>query len=387
MMKTKRFDFNYRPLQINVCLAVDGSVPGQQNYDVDTAAYTPDYTITPLVLQPAVSMMDRDEILQPGKVNSKLANVRWFEIAAGTRKLIDAANSAYEITTSGDNAGRIKVKRNAEPQQPLTLEFNAEFADTRTSQIHCIRRTYLLRCGNATQSIPVLVLDAAEQTVYNPFRDTDKQVVRASLKLGTRECEPAKRIFVWEVLRDDGTWSAVGTDTTLDYDLVVSSDGLTCMVDRSLMGAELHLRCRAKYSPSGNPAAVPLTDASPSKEISFIRRIPKYEYDITALPTNISPGVRVIAPEAKVWDGAGIIQNPESELLPVWMIATNKAAGNLDYKQVAHGMSPSITTDAIDGLMGGVVALDMTDCGPAAAWEDSDGAVFEDNAGLLILIK
>ena len=76
MMKTKRFDFNYRPLQINVCLAVDGSVPGQQNYDVDTAAYTPDYTITPLVLQPTVSMMDRDEILQPGKVNSKLANVR-----------------------------------------------------------------------------------------------------------------------------------------------------------------------------------------------------------------------------------------------------------------------------------------------------------------------
>ena len=49
-MKTRRFDFNFRPLQINTGFAVDGSVPNKQNYDADTGTYTPDYTLTPLII-------------------------------------------------------------------------------------------------------------------------------------------------------------------------------------------------------------------------------------------------------------------------------------------------------------------------------------------------
>lgn len=387
-MKTRRFDFNFRPLQINTGFAVDGSVPNKQNYDADTGTYTPDYTLTPLIIQPQVSCMDKDEFLAAGSINHQLANVKWYEIVGGVSTLIESTNTNYEVITSGGQAGRIKVKKNAQPKVPITLEFHAEFIDPRTGQLHTIVRTFSVMCGNSTVFAPQLILDAADQTIYNPLTDPDTQTVHASLRLGVNECVTANRIFVWEIYRaDSNTWTEVGTDTTLDYDVTVAADGASCAVNRSLMGTELYLRCRAKYDMGGNPSSVALTDASPCKIVSFIRRIPKFEYDVTGVPVNIPVGILAIAPEASIWDATGAIQNPERELLPLWYIATNKASGTLSYTQVAHGLKPTIPTTAMSLSYGAVIGLDVKDVGPLCAFEDSDGAVFEDADGNIILIK
>lgn len=387
-MKTRRFDFNFRPLQINTGFAVDGSVPNKQNYDADTATYTPDYTLTPLIIQPQVSCMDRDGIVPSGSVNHQLANVRWYEIVGGVSTLIQSSNPGYEITETGGQAGRIKVKKNAQPKVPVTLEFHAEYCDPRTGQIHSILRTFLVTCSNATAPAPRLILDAADQTIYNPLTDPDTQIVHANLRAGVNECAAANRLFVWEIFREDsGTWTEVGTDTTLDYDLEVSADGTSCTVNRALMGEELCLRCRARYDAGGNPAGVTLTEASPCKIISFIRRIPRYEYDITGVPVNIPADVLAVAPVASIWDVNGAIPDPERELLPLWYIATNKANGTLSYSQVAHGMAPTLSTGAMSESYGAVIGLDVKDTGPLCAFEDSDGALFEDGDGNIILIK
>lgn len=386
-MKTRRFDFNFRPLQINVGFSIDGSVPDKQNFDADTGEYTPDYTITPLIIQPNVSRMDKDEFLAAGSVNHYLANVKWYEIVGGVRKLIDSTDTNYEITTSGGQAGRIKVKKNAQPKVPITLEFFAEYTDTRTNQIHTIQSTHIIVCNNSTMFAPQLFLDAADQTIYNPLTDPDKQTVHASLRLGLTECPAANRVFVWEIFRDDNTWTAVGDDTTLDYDVTVAADGASCTVDRSLMGTELHLRCRAKYDIGGNPSEVTLNDAAPCKSVAFVRRLPKYEFDITELPTNIPPGILEIVPKASIWDTNGAIANPEKVLLPLWYIATNKASGSLSYSQIGHGINPVLPTAAMSDIYGGVVGLDVKDTGPVCAWEDSDGSVFEDADGNIILIQ
>lgn len=387
-MKARRFDFNFRPLQINVGFAVDGSVPNKQNYDADTGDYTPDYTLTPLIIQPQVSCMDKDEFLTAGSINHSLANVKWYEIVSGVSTLIESTNTNYEVITSGGQAGRIKVKKNAQPKVPITLEFHAEYSDPRTWQLHTIVRTFSVVCGNSTVFAPQLVLDAADQTIYNPLTDPDEQTVHASLRLGVNECPAANRIFIWEIYRaDSNTWTAVGTDTTLDYDVTVAADGASCTVNRSLMGTELYLRCRAKYDIGGNPSGVALTDAAPCKIVAFIRRIPKFEYDITGVPVNIPAGLLAIAPEASIWNATGAIPNPERELLPLWYIATNKASGTLSYTQVAHGLKPTIPTKAMSANYGAVVGLDVKDVGPLCAFEDSDGAVFEDADGNIILIK
>lgn len=62
---------------------------------------------------------------------------------------------------------------------------------------------------------------------------------------------------------NDLAWAVVGAETTLDYDVTVSTDGVSCIVDRSLMGADLYLRCRAKYDINGNPGSVALATHRP----------------------------------------------------------------------------------------------------------------------------
>uniref|UniRef100_UPI0025AF212E hypothetical protein n=1 Tax=uncultured Muribaculum sp. TaxID=1918613 RepID=UPI0025AF212E len=290
--------------------------------------------------------------------------------------------------TSGGQAGRIKVKKNAQPKVPITLEFHAEFSDLRTGQLHTIVRTFAVTCGNSTMFAPQLILDAADQTIYNPLTDPDTQTVHASLRLGVNECATDNRIFVWEIYRaDSGTWTEVGTDTTLDYDVTVAADGASCTVNRNLMGTELYLRCRAKYDMGGNPSSVALTDAAPCKIVAFIRRIPKFEFDVTGVPVNIPVGILAITPEASIWNAKGAIQNPERELLPLWYIATNKASGTLSYTQVAHGLKPTVPTKTMSASYGAVIGLDVKDVGPLCAFEDTDGVVFEDADGNVILIK
>lgn len=389
-MKTKRFDFNFKPLQLNIALVNNDGVPDTQNYDADANTYTPDYTLVNLIIQPRISRIDKDEVLAAGEVNKDLANIKWEQIVNGKRTEITDSTvekPPFKIVRSGNNAGRLTICQNVKPQIPLNLIFSCDYTDQRTGQVYHVEQTKQIQCKNATTYTPLLVLDAAAQTIYNPLSAPDTQTVHASLRLGESECPTSKRLFVWEIMREDGTFSTVGEDTTLDYDITVSSDGVSCIVNRSLMGTELYLRCRAKYDANGNPSGVTLSDSSPMAMVAFIRRIPKFEYDISEAPTNIPSGLLAISPTAKIWDTNGIIANAEKELLPLWSVATNVQSGQLSFTQIAHGINPILATSKLSTTLGGVYGLDVKDMGPTCAWEDSDGAVFEDSDGNVILIK
>lgn len=101
--KTKRLDVNYTPLQISGSIEVVGSVPDRQIYSSDVKEYTPDYTLTPLVLFPRCNATDPDSYLKSGSVNASLTNMKWYQIIGTQRTLINSDNTDYEITTEGDN--------------------------------------------------------------------------------------------------------------------------------------------------------------------------------------------------------------------------------------------------------------------------------------------
>lgn len=389
-MKTKRFDFNFKPLQLKIAISADGSVADRQNYNADADEYTPDYTLTPAILQPSVSRLDKDEIVSPGSVNAFLTNIRWYVIEGGVRTQIlsayDAATNPYSYVTSGEQAGRISIRRNVLPNVPITLEFNADYVDSRTGQVISIRRTHIIKCSNSTVYSPVLLLDAADQTIYNPLKDPDSQTVQASLRRGTAECPAADRLFVWEVLRSDGSFTAVGADNS-DYWVTVANNGASITINRKLMGQQQIIRCRAKYDPEGNPGSVTLTGSAPTAIVAFVRRLPKYEYDYS-LPTNIPPGLRTVYPEIYVYDVNGTLANAQNILLPIWYIGTNRANGTpANYTQVAHGYAPGIPTGAMSELYGAVIGLDVKDPGPFVPWLDGAGGVFMDADGAVLLIK
>lgn len=383
-MKTKRFDFNWKPLQLQISFAVDGSVPDQQNYNADTQEYTPDYTLTPLIVQPVISVLDKDAVIPAGSINHALANIRWYEIINGTKTLIASDNANYEITTSGGNAGRIKVKRNAEPKVPITLVFYAEYIDNRNGQILVVQGSYLIDCSSASDVVRV-ELDAAAQTVFNPLSDAQTQTVTATVWQADRICDASKYAFVWEVQDENGNWYTAETDSVMDYDITIN--GNTATINRWLMGKEMHVRCRCKYSADGNPSGVTLSDSSPQAEAVFIRRISKYEYDFYGVPYNIPAGLLAISPTALVRTTNGEVSDFEKELLPVWYIATNKSSGSLSYSLVGQGANPTIPTSALSKDYGAVLALDVKDRGYVGAFADAaDSAVICDGNGDVIVI-
>ena len=382
-MKTKRFDFNFRPLQVSTSMSVEGSVPDRQNYDADTGEYTPDYTLTPLTLQPLTGQIDKDGLLLPGNINAKLTNIKYREVEGGASKVISLEDPGYNITTSGDQAGRIQVKKNANPGNPITLEFSADYIDPRTDQIVAIRKTHMVKCNNATPFTPALSLDAPATAIYNPLSDASIQVVRASLKLGVEECPAEDREFVWEVKRSNGSWSEVGW--LMDYFLSVSGDTLT--VDKSIMGDECSVRCRAKYDINGNPGSVSLSDSSPSASVNFVRRLQKYEYDISGAPVNIPSNLMFINPDVVIQDTNGLIENAIEELLPVWYIATNKSSGSLDYEMAGEGLNPIISTSLMDDINGAVIGVEVKDRGGFKAIKADDTHVYEDADGSILLFR
>lgn len=382
-MKTRRFDFNWKPLLLQVSFSTEGSVPSEQNYNADTAEYTPDYTITPLIIQPAVSILDKDGILASGRINHALTNVRWKENIGGNAKTISTSDSDYEITTSGGDAGRIKVKRNVEPKTPVTLEFYAEYIDSRNGQVLVIQGSYLIACSSAS-SLVRIELDASDQTIYNPLVDQRSQTVTAKVWLGDTECPSSKYSLYWEIMGEDGSWHEAGSDPVMDYDVTVGGDSVT--IDRRLMGDSASIRCRCRYSSTGDPGTVELDDSSPQAIVSFVRRIPKFEFDISGIPYNIPPGILRINPSVIIRTTNGEISNPETELLPLWYMATNKASGSLSYTLMAHGMSPVLDTAGMDDNYGAVIGLDVIDRGYAGAMTDSDGAVICDSDGSILII-
>lgn len=383
-MKTKRFDFNWKPLQLRISFAVDGSVPDKQDYNADAQEYTPDYTLTPLIIQPHISVSDKDGILVAGSVNHKLTNIRWTEIINGTQKLIATDNTDYEITTSGGYAGRIKVARNAEPKVPITLVFYAEYIDPRNGQVLVIHGSYLISCSSSSDTLRV-ELDAAAQSIYNPLFDTQQQTITATVWRGSDVCDSEKYALVWEVQDEAGEWHPAGSDDVMDYDITVGNGNVT--INRQLMGTEMHLRCRVKYDANGSPDSIALDDSCPQAEVAIIRRIPKYDYDITGVPYNIPAGTLEIAPTVTIRTTNGVLTDPEAELLPIWYIATNKASGSLSYAPVACGVNPIISTEKMDNNFGAVIGLDVVDRGYIGAFTDTtDGSVICDADGSVLLI-
>lgn len=389
-MRTKRFDFNFKPLRIITSFGVEGSVPGKQVYDGNSDGYIPDFSLTALKLRLSVSRQDKDEVLPHGEINNALTNVTFTEILDGVSTRITSSTAGYSITTSGNDAGTILVEKNVAPLHPITIKVEADYLDTRLQQVHHITETFLILCDNATEVVPQVEVDIADQSVWNPFEDPDSVTITAALRVGKSLAAYDSHLrFVWQKLRSDGTFTEVGSDATEDYDMEVSSDSCakSLTVNRRLMGSETEIRCIALYDKSGSASSMSVAATSPMKALAIVRRIPDFEDDFTGVPLNIPPGSLYLHPTAVIRDTKGIISNPERELHLIWKAATNLASGSLTYTQVGHGEAPVLPTSKIVNEHGMVLGLDVQDAGAIGALEDSDGYLIEDSDGSLILVQ
>ena len=336
-----------------------GSVPDMQVYQADKAEYTPDYTLTPLVLFPRCNATDPEAVTKIGAVNSRLTNMKWYERIGTTRTLITSTNTGYSITESGDSKGQITMNKNVTVLKPVTLEFYAEYADTRTGQLFTFQMSRLVRAVDGTDAIPVLTIDSPSTLDWNPVRDITAQTITAKLMVGdTDVTATGKCKFFWYRLLSTGALEAITTGAGDNDWEFVSLNKNVYKIDRNYIGDDITIVCKATYAASGTPASTPgISDPAVSTVIR--RRIPRIEADWEGVPTGVPDGTYAIFPRPVIRDTMGVIPNPSAMFNCHWYV---KKSGDAGYAKVADGYSPRIPFS--NGMM---LKLEVEDRGPYVA--------------------
>ncbi len=367
-------DVNYTPLKTSGGIEVIGSVPERQTYSANTNEYTPDYSLTPLVLFPRCNATDPDSYIKSGSVNASLTNMKWYEVIGTQRTLIGSDNVGYEITTEGDQKGQIKVKRNSSVATPLSLEFYAEYADTRTNQILVFRFSKVIPVSDVTVPVPVFKIDSPATVIWNPLRNPLSRKITALVFLEGNEISSDKQKckFFWYRKTDSGGLEAI-TDGNGDNDWEIEAiDHNTLTINQDYIGEEQTYVCKLGYSADSVPDQP--NDDIPEVTTTIRRRIPEVEVNWKGAPTYVAGGTETLKLEAFVTDGMGVVPDPEEWFRFVWNV---KSPYSQSYSKQAEGIKPTITF--IPGMM---LELEVQDRGPQAILiDDTDGSVLQDAEG------
>lgn len=367
-------DVNYTPLKTSGGIEVIGSVPERQTYSANTNEYTPDYSLTPLVLFPRCNATDPDSYIKSGSVNASLTNMKWYEIIGTQRTLIGSDNVGYEITTEGNQKGQIKVKRNSSVATPLSLEFYAEYADTRTNQILVFRFSKVIPVSDVTVPVPVFRIDSPATVIWNPLRNPLSRKITALVFLEGNEISSDKQKckFFWYRKTDSGGLEAI-TDGNGDNDWEIEAiDHNTLTINQDYIGEEQTYVCKLGYSADSVPDQP--NDDIPEVTTTIRRRIPEVEVNWKGAPTYVAGGTETLKLEAFVTDGMGVVPDPEEWFRFVWNV---KSPYSQSYSKQAEGIKPTITF--IPGMM---LKLEVQDRGPQAILiDDTDGSVLQDAEG------
>lgn len=369
-------------------------MPMSQDYNADTGEYTPDYTLTPLTLQPVVTLAG-----ESGNANAKLGNIYWSIISAGGNTTITHSGSGYDIdqcVEGTETAGRLRIYRNITPTEPLTLEFHAGINDAATGEVSVITQRVSLHT-KVSSTIPVLKLDINRVHHYNPIRDAHVQTIHASLMLGRTECPASRRRFYWEV-REGDAWVELGS-SILHYFASESTDGTTLTIDRDLIGYGVRMRCAAEYVSEGG--TLPLKqlgwlppESAPSQEFNIQRVMRDLRLDENS-GFGVEIGASSVRVDALISDNKGPIPNADEFYRVKWKVATLSSLGvtNPTFTEVARArmedgrMIADIPTNAIDARFGMMTECVAEEIGPWMPWADEDGALLTDEDGAILLIK
>ena len=401
-MITKRIDFNYRPLRLSVSMGVVGAVPEKQSYNSVTGVSTPDYTLTPLVIQPIVNMIDMDEVLPSGKANNSLTNIKWYTVAGGVRTEILSTNTKFDIASSGDDAGRLMLKDNLQSFNTDILEllFTAEFVDTRAREVYKVMQMFRVYRDYEKQEEPLISMPWFGDVFLDPesliFAFENSFEVSSSY-FGTTEKVDKYKLEAWD--EEQGVWSvqavadsynitnAAGQDVIPPNGDYFPADEARYMLiwgGTNLSNKTFRLRLRVAFVGHiyGGEEEWATT------EFALIPKRDKYEFDISDIPNQIAPDTEFIFPRVRLTYGSNAKLMGKGDMLgytaffPVWYIATNNASTGLVYTQVAEGWEPKIPASLIDPSKGAVLALDVIDRGHYMIAGDENDSPFVDENGI-----
>lgn len=374
----------YSPLSTSQGVDVKGNVTSSQVYDPASGTFSPDYTLTFLVLQPWFAIVDPDGVLQSGRV--EIANPVWYEISNGVKTAITSSSTQYAVVPSGANAGQLTVKRNCAPDTPLALLFTGEYVDTRTGGVYQIVIPYIVVCESSDYKLETGV-NLPRMIRYDPIRDTSHtRTVTPWMKAEGKDVPAANRKFVWmKKDKGDTAFATVGS-SILDYDVDVAADGSSATVDLDLIGHRIDLRVYFFYNPYGAVTDTTITPETRYADVTFLRTRTK----LTPVPKSyrrVAKGQTTLFAEVDVQDAKGIIPDPDKYLDIEWKMSQGKADGAVSYGQtLAKGSSVELPLSGTSAQYGGTTGVFVNLRKPLSAFRDpADDAIIVDDDGKVII--
>lgn len=365
-MIVKKIGINYLPIKTYFSIEVEAASQPVQEFDAVTGEYYPDRTLVPLVLTPKAAYFDPNDSSTTDNAAPLLTDGHWYRIDNTTGATFDisteiSSGSDYVIDTVAGSPtyGRISIKENVNPGNPVTYVFRATLVHPNGERVPM--ETHWQARTRATETVPVLGLDNAAESLYNPWGTEDEFPLNPTLRP-----DVPGTTYAWESCHS-GVWGALGS-TPLDWAVTTSGNGVK--VKRSVMQDRLDLRCVATI-PAGAGKTITETVTA-----SLVRRLPAFRYDFVQA-ASVNPTDTTISPSAIIKSGRDIIADPGVEVDIVWRNASGTVVG--------RGMRPVIPLSSLGAAM--EIGLDITDAGGWKALTDSDGAVLTDSSGAVLIVK
>ena len=188
----------HSPLNLIFQMTVLGGSARQQ-YDTAYQTYEPNRSITPLLLQPKLTVSDPDGTLTAGDYTHKLVNAAW------TLKTCVQGQSAWQTLASAGNYSvnastkALTLMYNVPTGSALRLSFHAEFLDTRRNETHPVNwETDLTTEARIGHNLSLDTGRWASKVRLSPFKNWGKFQIQVQMKDGTDDIQDSRVQYTWE---------------------------------------------------------------------------------------------------------------------------------------------------------------------------------------------
>ena len=194
----------YTPLDLAYSSSVSGAL--NQNYDASYQTYDPDRGLVPLEILFTVRATDPRKV-NPGIINSKLTDVKWYENVVDEAHNITDSNTAYVIDRTGntDSRGKLTMKKNT-PLEGVVLIFTARYTDPRSGKVINVNATISLGVTVSTDEPLRVKVDYPYGQVVDPTENRDIIEVDNILYRGDSEYEGS--IYRW-LKKEGGDYTGI----------------------------------------------------------------------------------------------------------------------------------------------------------------------------------
>lgn len=201
-----------------------------QYQDLTKNAWTPNRSITPLVLIPVFSAIN-----DKNQTENVVPEYTWY--VNGTRITSTQTSADYYLETSGGSVtGNLVVRKNVSNDSPVTIKCVATYTDNLQIETYSIDKSVLLTTENSPDRIYMVTLDVPNTITYHPLTDeTSQYTIHAAVQFGNQPLPSTEQMVYFWYLDDElmdentlGVVSGLGTSTiVVDADYF---DGVTISV-------------------------------------------------------------------------------------------------------------------------------------------------------------